>query len=167
MIFEDHPSPEGIEKLKTSQLHELFMTKLREVYYGEMRLLEVLTLLQEVTFADRLKKIVSEYQRKKGEQVERLQQVFILLDFPISGKTSRVMEVMIEECYHLIKNGKSLSNDFAIGNLIMFLSHQYQAAYQWLSSLTLKLKMKHITVFFEESFALEKEMDIKMIMASY
>ncbi|MEX2594615.1 MAG: DUF892 family protein [Anditalea sp.] len=162
MIFEDHPFPEGIEKLNTSKIHELFLTKLMELYQGEMRLLEVLSTLQEASCTDHLKKNVSEYQRKKGEQVERLQQVF-LLDLPISGKNNRVMEVMMEECNNLTMIGKNLINDFAIGNMIMLISHLNQAAYQWLSSLALKLEMQQIIVFFEESFNMEKEID----MANY
>src|SRR5690606_23253997 len=101
MIFEEHPSPEGIQKLNTSKLHEVFMTKLMELYQGEMRLLEVLTLLQEVSYTEQLKKVVTQYQRNKGEQVERLQQVFVLLDLPISGKNNRITDVLIEECNDL------------------------------------------------------------------
>jgi len=98
MIFEDHPSPEGIEKIHSSKLHELFMAQLMELYQGEMRLLEVLTVLQEAVNTVQMKKIVAQYQRNKGAQVEGLQQVFVLLDLPISGKNNRITEVMMEEC---------------------------------------------------------------------
>ena len=165
MIFEDHPSPEGIQKLNTSKLHEVFMTKLMETYQGEMRLLEILTLLQEASCTEQLKKVVTQYQRNKGEQVERLQQVFLLLDLPISGKNNRITEVLIEECSNLAIIGKSIINDFAIGHMVMRISHYNQAGYEWLFSLAYKLQMNEITAFLEENFNSEKEIDIKMLMA--
>lgn len=165
MIFEDHPSPEGIQKLNTSKLHEVFMTKLMELYQGEMRLLETLTLLQEASYTEQLKKVVAQYQRNKGEQVERLQQVFVLLDLPISGKNNRITDVLIEECRDLALFGKSTINDFAIGHIVMRISHYNQACYEWLFSLAYKLQMNEIISFLEENFNSEKEIDIKMLMS--
>ena len=165
MIFEDHPSPEGIQKLNTSKLHEVFMTKLMELYQGEMRLLEMLTLLQEASYTEQLQKVVTQYQRNKGEQVERLQQVFLLLDLPISGKNNRITEVLIEECSNLAIIGKNIINDFAIGHMVMRISHYNQAGYEWLFSLAYKLQMNEITAFLEQNFNSEKDIDIKMLMA--
>lgn len=165
MIFEDHPSPEGIKKLNTSKLYELFMTKLMELYQGEMNLLEELIILQEACSTDHMKKIVAQYQRTKGVQVERLQQVFILLDLPITGRNSRIIEIMLEECRNLTLIGKTVINDFAIGNLVMKISHYNQAAYEWLFSLSTKLQMSEIRTLLGDNFHQEKEIDIKMIMA--
>lgn len=165
MIFENYPSPEGIEKSNTSKLHELFMTKLMELYQGEMRLLEELNVLQEVCCTALTKKIITQYQRNKGGQVERLQQVFVLLDFPITGRNSRITEVMLEECRNLTSVSSDVINDFAISHLIMRISHYNQAAYEWLFSLATKLQMVEIREFLETNFNQEKEIDFKMIMA--
>ena len=165
MIFEDHPSPKGIKQLNTSKLQELCMTKLMELYQGEMRLLEELVTLQEAVITASTKKIIAQYQRNKGDQVENLQQVFVLLDLPISGKNNRITDIMLEECQRLTMMGKNIINDFAIGNLVMKISHYNQAAYEWLFSLATKLKMLEIRVLLEENFNREKEIDIKMIMA--
>lgn len=165
MIFENLPSPDGIEKLNTSKLHELFLTKLMELYQGEMSLLDDLTLLQETAYTDHLRDILNQYQRNKGDQVDSLQHVFVLLDFPISGKNSAVMSLMIEECRHLAVVGKNIINDFAIGSWIMRTSHHNQAVYEWLFSLAIKLQMSEIKSFLEKNFELEKEIDGKTIMA--
>lgn len=165
MIFEDHPSPEGIEKIHSSKLHELFMVQLMELYQGEMRLLEVLTVLQDAVDTVSMKKIVAQYQRNKGDQVEGLQQVFVLLDLPISGKNNRITEVMVEECNNLVLTGKNMINDFAIGNMVMKICHYNQASYGWLLSLAVRLGMASITGFLESNFGKEKEIDIKTIMA--
>jgi|GEM_PF-1912002 len=165
MIFEEHPSPEGIDKLNTSKLHELFMTKLMELYQGEMRLLEELVVLQDAAFTDHTKRIITQYQRNKGDQIDNLQQVFVLLDLPISGKNNRITDIMLEECRSLTLIGKNFINDFAIGNLVIKISHYNQAAYEWLFSLAPKLQMVEIRSLLEENFNREKEIDIKMIMA--
>lgn len=165
MIFEDHPSPEGIYKLNTSKLHELFMTKLMELYQGEMRLLEELVTLQEVAFTEHTKKIIAQYQRNKGDQVDHLQQVFVLLDLPISGKNNPVADMMLEECRNLTLIGKNIINDFAIGHLVMRISHYNQAAYEWLFSLATRLQMVEIRGLLEENFHREKVIDVKIVMA--
>jgi len=56
-------------------------------------------------------------------------------------------------------------NDFAIGNMVMKISHYNQASYEWLLSLAVKLEMVSITEFLEANFSKEKEIDIKTIMA--
>lgn len=165
MIFENHPSPEGINKLHTSKLHELFMTKLMELYHGEMRLLEELVVMQEAAFTESAKKIIAQYQRNKGDQVDNLQQVFVLLDLPIAGKRHAITDMMLEEGRSLTLTGGNTINDFAIGNLVMRISHYTQAAYEWLFSLAIRLRMPEIKILLEENFNREKEIDIKMVMA--
>src|SRR5690554_6762572 len=165
MIFEDHPSPKGIKQLNSSKLHELFMTKLMELYQGEMRLLDELVALQEAVFTESTKKIITQYHRNKGDQVENLHQVFVLLDLPISGKNNPIIEMMLGECRNLTTIGKNIINDFVIGNLVMKISHYNQATYEWLFSLATKLQMQEIRGLLESNFNREKEVDIKMIMA--
>lgn len=165
MIFENHPSPEGINKLNTSKLHELFMTKLMELYQAEMRLLEELVVLQEAAYTEHTQKIIAQYHRNKGDQTDNLQQVFVLLDLPISGRNNRITDIMMEECRNLTLISKNIINDFAIGNLVMRISHYNQAAYEWLLSLATKLQLEDIKRLLEKNFNHEKEIDIKMIMA--
>lgn len=165
MIFENHPSPEGINKLHTSKLHELFMTKLMELYQGEMRLLEELVVLQEAAFTEFARKIIAQYQRNKGEQVDNLQQVFVLLDLPIAGKRNVIADMMLEEGRNLTLTSGNAINDLAIGNLVMRISHYNQAAYEWLFSLATRLQMPEIKTLLEENFNREKQIDIKMVMA--
>lgn len=165
MIFENHPSPEGVNKLHNSKLHELFMTRLMELYQAEMRLLEDLLMLQESAFTEPAIKIIAQYQRNKGNQVDNLQQVFVLLDLPISGKNSRITDVILDECRNLSLIGKNVINDFAIGHLVMRISHYNQASYEWLFSLATKLKMEEIPRLLEQNLNHEREIDIKMVMA--
>ncbi len=165
MIFEDHPSPEGIEKIHSSKLHELFMAQLMELYQGEMSFLEVLTILQDAVATEQLKKIVAQYQRNKGDQVESLQQVFVLLDLPIAGKNSRITEVMMDECKNLALTGKNMINDFVIGHMVMKISHFNQASYEWLLTLAVRLGIASITEYLDANFRREKEIDIKTVMA--
>lgn len=165
MIFENHPSPEGINKLHTSKLYELFMTKLMELYQGEMRLMEELVVLQEAAYTETARKIIAQYQRNKGDQVDNLQQVFVLLDLPIAGKRNFITDMMLEEGQSLNLTGGNIINDFAIGNLVMRISHYNQATYEWLFSLATRLHLLEIKLLLEENFHREKEIDIKMVMA--
>lgn len=165
MIFENHPSPEGLNKLHSSKLYELLMTKLMELYQVEMRLLEDLVMLQESAFTQPAMKIIAQYQRNKGIQLDNLQQVFVLLDLPISGRNSPATEVILEECRNMTLIGKNVINDFAIGHLIMRISHYNQASYEWLMSLATKLKIDGVPALLELNFNYEKEIDVKMVMA--
>jgi ferritin-like metal-binding protein YciE len=161
MIFEDHPSPEGINKLNTSKLHELFMTKLMELYRAEMGLLEELVVLQEAAYTEHTKKIIAQYQRNKGDQIDNLQQVFVLLDLPISGRNNRITDIMMEECRNLTLISKNIINDFAIGNLVMRISHYNQAAYEWLFSLATKLQLEEIKGFLRRISTMKKKSTLR------
>lgn len=165
MIFEDHPSPEGINKLHNSKLHELFMTKLMELYQAEMRLLQDLVVLQEAAFTELARKIIAQYQRNKGDQVDNLQQVFVLLDLPVAGRRSPIADMIMEEGRNLTLSGKNVVNDFAIGHLVMRISHYNQAAYEWLFSLATRLQLTEVKALLEQNYNREKEIDIKMVMA--
>lgn len=165
MIFEDHPSPEGINKLHNSKLHELFLTKLMELYQVEMRLLEDLVVLQEAAFTESAKKIIAQYQRNKGDQVDNLQQVFVLLDLPVAGRRSPIADMIMEEGRSLTLSGNNVINDFAIGHLVMRISHYNQAAYEWLFSLATRLQQTDVKALLEQNYKREKEIDIKMVMA--
>ncbi|HLT06422.1 MAG TPA: DUF892 family protein [Cyclobacteriaceae bacterium] len=165
MIFENHPSPEGINRLHTSKLHELFMTKLMELYQGEMHLLEELVGLQEAAYTQLARDIIAQYQRNKSDQVDNLQQVFVLLDLPIAGRNNPIADMMLEEGQHLALTGKNVINDFAIGHLVMRISHYNQAAYEWLFSLATRLQLPEVKDLLEQNFQREKAIDVKMIMA--
>lgn len=165
MIFEDHPSPEGISKLHNSKLHELFMTKLMELYQAEMRLLEDLVVLQEAASTGLARKIIAQYQRNKADQVDNLQQVFVLLDLPVAGRRSPIADMIMEEGKNISLSGKNVINDFAIGHLVMRISHYNQAAYEWLFSLATRLHLNDVKALLEQNYRREKEIDIKMVMA--
>jgi ferritin-like metal-binding protein YciE len=161
MIFENCPPPEGLKNKKTSKLHELYINKLMEIYHWEMRMLEKLTLLQMATESAPMQKSISIYHSKKGAQIERLQQVFILIDTPVGGKKCRFLDLVMQECNEVILS-KNLFKDHTIFSTVLSIIHFNMANYQWLISLSPVLNYQHVQENLLKNMEVEKDVNEKI-----
>jgi ferritin-like metal-binding protein YciE len=164
MIFENHPTPEGLKDKFSSNLHELYINKFMELYYWEMKMLDILTLLQTAVSSVHLQEKIALYQRKKGEQVERLQQAFILIDMPITGKKCDMIESMQDNCTTFTQM-KDRYNDFRIYSMVLGINHFNQASYSWLHTLAAKLGYELIKEYLDENQQVEKEFNQKLTIS--
>jgi ferritin-like metal-binding protein YciE len=156
MISQNHLSEERPHHVLRSKLHELYLVKLMELYYGEMKMLETLILLQTAADSPVLKKKLAMYHITKGEQVENLQQVFILLDFPIAGKKSEIFDHLVDSCEmggSMINKG----NDEKIYSMLLNLSHLNQTCYNWLLTMSKNLGVDEINSCLENNDEMERE----------
>ncbi len=164
MIFENHPSPEGLKDQFTSQLHELYITKFMELYYWEMKMLDILALMQTASETAPLQEKIGLYQRKKGEQVERLQQAFLLIDMPITGKKNEMVENMLNN-FTNFTGVKNNYNDYCIYSMVLSITHFNQASYSWLLTLAAKLGYAQIEECLKKNLLIEVDFNQKLISA--
>lgn len=161
MLYQNHLPEENPNPVPRSKLHELYVVKLMELYYWEMKMLETLTLLQSSSDSSVLQKKIAMYHIRKGEQVENLQQIFILLDLPIAGKKCNMITLMLESCEELT-NDRSVANDDQIYSMLLTISHFNQTSYNWLISLSENLQMPDIQFCLNANLTMEQEFTIKL-----
>lgn len=87
------------------QLDELFHDTLKDIYYAEKKILTALPKMAKAAQSPDLKAGFEQHLEETHGHVERLEQIFELLDKPARGKTCDAILGILEE-------GKSIMEDF-------------------------------------------------------
>ena len=78
-------------------MDELFVATLKDIYYAEKQILKALPGMAKKAKEPELKKALETHRKETEGQVERLDQVFKLLDHPARGKKCEAIEGIIAE----------------------------------------------------------------------
>lgn len=88
------------------KLDDLFLETLKDIYYAEKQVLRALPKMARNAQSSELKQAFETHKLETEGQIERLQQIFEMLDKPARGKTCDAILGLIEE-------GKEVMEDFA------------------------------------------------------
>lgn len=88
------------------KLDDLFLETLKDIYYAEKQILRALPKMAKNAQSPELKQAFEAHKQETEGQIERLQQIFEMLDKPARGKTCDAILGLIEE-------GKEVMEDFA------------------------------------------------------
>jgi ferritin-like metal-binding protein YciE len=88
------------------KLDDLFLETLKDIYYAEKQILRALPKMAKNAQSSELKQAFEAHKQETEGQIERLQQIFEMLDKPARGKTCDAILGLIEE-------GKEVMEDFA------------------------------------------------------
>jgi ferritin-like metal-binding protein YciE len=86
-------------------LDDLFLDTLKDIYYAERQILKALPKMASAAQSDALRAGFLEHRDQTEGHVERLQQIFEMLDKPARGKTCEAILGIIEE-------GKEIMSEF-------------------------------------------------------
>lgn len=86
-------------------LEDLFKENLKDIYYAERKILVALPKMAEAVNSDELRAAFEKHVKETEGQVQRLQQVFELLNEPAKGKTCPAILGLVEE-------GEEVMEDF-------------------------------------------------------
>ncbi|MDZ7730661.1 MAG: DUF892 family protein [Natrialbaceae archaeon] len=78
-------------------LHDKFVFELEEMYYVENRLLEVLETMAADVSSDELQEGLESHWEQTKTQIDRLEEVFELIDEPVEERPSPAFDAMIDE----------------------------------------------------------------------
>jgi ferritin-like metal-binding protein YciE len=87
-------------------LDDLFLETLKDIYYAEKQILRALPKMAKNAQSSELKQAFQTHKDETEGQIERLQQIFEMLDKPARGKTCDAVLGLVEE-------GKEVMEDFA------------------------------------------------------
>lgn len=83
--------------MPNKNLEDLFHETLKDIYYAERQILKALPKMARGAQSDRLRKAFETHEEQTQAHVERLQQVFDILEKPARGKTCPAIDGIIEE----------------------------------------------------------------------
>ena len=89
----------------TKTLHDLFHETLKDIYFAEKKILASLPKMAKAARSPDLQAAFEKHERETEGQVERLEQVFALIEHPAKGKTCDAINGILEE-------GKEIMTEF-------------------------------------------------------
>jgi ferritin-like metal-binding protein YciE len=91
---------------KEKTLNDLFLHTLKDIYYAEKQILKALPKMAKAAESEELRQAFETHREETEGQIERLEQVFKLLEKPARGVQCEAINGIIEE-------GKEVMEDFA------------------------------------------------------
>jgi ferritin-like metal-binding protein YciE len=90
---------------KDKDLNDLFHDTLKDIYYAEKQILRALPKMAKAASSDKLRAAFEKHFNETEGQVERLEEVFELIEKPARGKTCDAIQGILEE-------GKEIMNEY-------------------------------------------------------
>ena len=91
---------------KDKKLNDLFLDTLKDIYYAEKQILRALPKMAKAAHSDKLRAAFEKHHGETEGQVERLEQVFELIDKPARGKTCEAMQGLLDEGKEIMEEYK-------------------------------------------------------------
>src|SRR2546430_13283750 len=82
---------------KDKDLNDLFLDTLKDLYFAEKQILKALPKMAKAASSDKLRAAFEKHYGETEDQVERLEQIFELLDKPARGKTCDAIQGILDE----------------------------------------------------------------------
>jgi len=87
-------------------LEDLFHDTLKDIYYAERKILKALPKMAKAAQSSKLKAAFEKHRDQTEGHVERLTQVFEIIDKPAKGKTCPAIDGILEEGAEILKDYK-------------------------------------------------------------
>lgn len=91
---------------KDKDLNDLFLDTLKDIYFAEKQILKALPKMAKAASSDKLRAAFEKHHGETEGQVERLEQIFELIDKPARGKTCDAIQGILDEGKEIMEEYK-------------------------------------------------------------
>src|SRR5262249_11527333 len=151
-------------KAKTSAeeqpaLKEFFIDELKDIYWAEKHLVKALPKMQKAATTEQLQNAIADHLQATEEQVQRLEQVFELLEEKPVAKKCDAMAGLVEEGQGILEDtGEgTATRDVGIIMAAQKIEHYEIATYGGLVQLALTMGMDDVADILQQTLDEEKE----------
>jgi len=142
------------------QLDELFHDTLKDIYYAEKKILSALPKMAKAAHNDDLRAAFEKHKTETEGQIDRLEQVFQLIEQKPQGKKCAAIEGILEEGQEIIKEYKgSPALDAGLVSAAQAVEHYEIARYGTLKTWADELGLKESARLLKETLGEEEETD--------
>src|SRR6202022_3678004 len=92
-----HKSSQWRRQMPEKDLSALFLDTLKDIYYAEKQIYKSLPRMAKAAESDKLRAAFEKHHDETEGQIERLEQVFELIDKPARGKTCDAIQGLLDE----------------------------------------------------------------------
>ena len=145
------------------QLDELFHDTLKDIYYAEKKILSALPKMAKAAHNDDLRAAFEKHKTETEGQIDRLEQVFALIEEKPQGKKCAAIEGILEEGQEIIKEYKgSPALDAGLVSAAQAVEHYEIARYgtlrTWAEELGLNQAMKLLQQTLDQEEATDRSL---------
>jgi len=141
-------------------LNALFLDTLKDIYYAEKQILKALPKMAKAARSDQLRAAFEKHHDETEGQIERLDQIFEMMDKPARGKKCDAIEGIIEEGKEIMDEYKgSAALDPGLLAAAQAVEHYEIARYGTLKAWAEKLSMPEAAKLIDETLTEEKKTD--------
>jgi len=145
---------------KEKDLHDLFLDQLRDIYFAEKQILKALPKMAKAATSDKLRAAFEKHHDETEGQIERLEQVFELLDKPAKGKTCDAILGLLDEGKEVMDEYKGTEAlDAGLLAAAQAVEHYEMARYGTMKAWAVKLGMKDAVKLIDETLQQERKTD--------
>ena len=146
--------------MSLNTLEDLFIHEVKDLFDAEKQILKALPKMVRAVDSEELRAALEEHQVVTEKQVERIEEVFKMLDKPARGKKCAGMEGLLSEGNSLLKeDAEPAVLDAAVIGAAQRVEHYEIAAYGTLIAYANELGYEEAAELFEQSLEEEKEAD--------
>lgn len=160
------PTPQKVTiDYQDSALFDLFVTELKDVYWAEKYIVKNLPKMAKAATSEDLKELLNAHLDETQNQVERLEEIFQLIDKRAVGKRCDGMDGLIEESRTIIDKTEdgTLTRDVGLIASAQKIEHYEIATYGTLKTIAAVLDLDdQIIDLLTETLEEEKEVDQKL-----
>lgn len=141
-------------------LNTLFLDTLKDIYYAEKQIYKALPKMAKAAASDQLRAAFEKHHEETEGQIERLEEIFELMDKPARGKKCDAIEGILDE-------GKEVMTEYADTSALdpgllaaaQAVEHYEIARYGTLKAWAQKLGMNDAVKLLDRTLAEEKKTD--------
>ena len=147
-------------KDKDKHLNDLFLDTLKDIYFAEKQILRALPKMAKAASSDELRGAFEKHHGETEGQVERLEQIFELLDKPARGKTCDAIQGILDEGKEIMDEYRGCEAlDAGMLAAAQAVEHYEISRYGTLKAWAEKLGMTEAAELLEETLEEEKATD--------
>ena len=145
---------------KDKKLNDLFLDTLKDIYFAEKQVLKALPKMAKAARSDKLRAAFEKHHDETEGQIERLEQVFELLDKPARGKTCEAILGILDEGKEIMDDYKGTEAlDAGLVSAAQAVEHYEIARYGTLKQWAQQLGMKDAVRLLDQTLQEEKKTD--------
>src|SRR6201746_1523866 len=151
---------ECVMAAKNKDLNDLFLDTLKDIYFAEKQILKALPKMAKAAQSDKLRAAFEKHHGETEGQVERLEQVFQLLDKPARAKTCEAIQGILDEGKEIMEEYKGTEAlDAGMIAAAQAVEHYEISRYGTLKQWALQLGMKDAVRLLDQTLQQEKKTD--------
>jgi ferritin-like metal-binding protein YciE len=148
---------------KDKDLNDLFLDTLKDIYFAEKHILKALPKMAKAARAEELRAAFEKHHGETEGQVERLEQIFELLDKPARAKTCEAIQGLLDEGKEIMDEYKGCEAlDAGLIAAAQAVEHYEISRYGTLKQWALQLGMQDAARLLDQTLQEEKKTDVSL-----